>query len=152
MKPTMIHSESRNKNKQLMTVETRSIQASKYEVSSQGQTPLTGHSPKIKPHKDYKDLLADCDEGINAAQTLVKDHLAEIDKEIAGINDKVNSMVQSHEKDFLISYKGHMHRVNKELDKYKRQLTENEFLMRRDKLVVKLESSLEWFKKEALDL
>ena len=60
--------------------------------------------------------------------------------------------MQSHEQDFLVSYKGHMHRVQKELDKYKRMLTEKEFLMRRDKLVVKLETNLEWFKKEALDL
>ena len=65
MKPTLIHSESRHKNKQLMTVETRSIQATKYEISS--PSALSGHSPKIKPHKDYKDLLADCDEGIIAA-------------------------------------------------------------------------------------
>ena len=45
-----------------------------------------------------------------------------------------------------------MHRVKKELDKYKRMQTEREFEMRRNKLVVKLETDLEWFKKEALDL
>ena len=65
---------------------------------------------------------------------------------------KMTTALQRHEQDFLVSYRGHMHRVQKELGQYKRQLTEREFLMRRDKLVVQLEAGVEWFKKEALDL
>ena len=83
---------------------------------------------------------------------MVATHLAELDAEIAGMNAKMAGTLQRHEQDFLASYKGHMHRVQKELGKYKRQLTEREFLMRRDKLVVQLETSVAWFKKEALDL
>ena len=67
------------------------------------------------------------------------------------MNERVAGTLQRQEQDFLVSYKGHMHRVRKELEKYKRQVTEREFLMRRDKLVVKLETSLAWFKKEAID-
>lgn len=47
-------------------------------------------------------------------------HLAELDAEIVGMNTRMASTLQRHEQDFLVSYKGHMHRVQKELGKYKR--------------------------------
>ena len=59
-----------------------------------------------------------------------------MDVELAGMDENMTKTLERNENDFLVSYRGHMHRVQKELGKYKRQLTEGEFMMRRDKLVV----------------
>ena len=67
---------------------------------------------------------------------MVETYLAELDGEIAGMDEKMTSTVERAENDFLVSYRGHMHRVQKELTKYKKQMTEREFMMRRDKLIV----------------
>ena len=61
-------------------------------------------------------------------------------------------VISGQEMDFLNSYKTHMNNVYKELERFKRKTNENEFLIRKDEKVMKLQKQADWFKKEALDL
>ena len=65
---------------------------------------------------------------------------------------QMRDTMAKHEMDFLLSYKGHMHRVTKELERYKKALNEKEFMSRREHRLVKLQGQVEWFKGEALEL
>ena len=93
-------------------------------------------APRTAPERSFDAYIADCDLSLAGVTKVVETYLAELNGEIAGMDAKMTSTLERHEADFLVSYRGHMHRVQKELGKYKRQLTEREFMMRRDKLVV----------------
>jgi hypothetical protein len=57
---------------------------------------------------------------------------------IDGMKSMVQDVMAKHEMDFLTSYKSHMFHVKNELDKYKKELNEKEFMSRRENRMVKL--------------
>ena len=74
---------------------------------------------------------------------------AEIDKEfhkyyfqldnlVGEVTQKMDGVIRQHEMNFVESYRNHMRRITKELDKYKKALNEKEFMGRRDERVVRL--------------
>ena len=60
--------------------------------------------------------------------------------------------MDKHEKDFLAAYRGHMLKVQKELAFLKKKANEQEFKLRKDDRIKNLEITLDWFRKEALNL
>lgn len=50
------------------------------------------------------------------------------------------------------AYSGHMNKVYREMETLKKKATENEFQMRREQLIVKLQTQANWFRVEAQDL
>lgn len=57
-----------------------------------------------------------------------------------------------HEKDFLVAYWGHMHKIKKDLDKLRKKAHENNFILKRDQQVKKLQVQADWFRQEAMSL
>ncbi len=50
------------------------------------------------------------------------------------------------------AYGGHMNKVYREMETLKKKADENEFKMRREQLIVKLQTQASWFRVEAQDL
>mmetsp|Transcript_16422 Transcript_16422/g.15735 ORF Transcript_16422/g.15735 Transcript_16422/m.15735 type:complete len:164 (+) Transcript_16422:121-612(+) len=63
-----------------------------------------------------------------------------------------DSIISRHEKDFLISYKEHMTKVQCELLLYKKKNTDFYMKMKKDERVKYLETTIAWFREEALKL
>ena len=66
--------------------------------------------------------------------------MIELDECIDNMRTSMQDVMAKHEMDFLTSYKSHMYRVTKELEKYKKALNEKEFLSRREDRLVKLQA------------
>ena len=64
----------------------------------------------------------------------------------------LDGVIRSHEKTFVGSYRSHMLNVTKDLVKYKKALNEKEFVHRRNDKIMKLQTNMDWFKSEALEL
>jgi hypothetical protein len=58
----------------------------------------------------------------------------------------------NHEQDFIKAYKSQMDKVHKELKFLKNRQTEQNGKMMRDDEITNLQSSIAWFKKEAVKL
>lgn len=67
-------------------------------------------------------------------------------------DEHLDNILERNEKDFLTAYRGHMLKVQKELEYFKAKTSEQEFRMKMDEHVQKIEKSLEWFRSEALNL
>lgn len=52
----------------------------------------------------------------------------------------------------MTAYKGHMQKVQKELEILKKKTDEAGFIIKKDERVRKLESQISWFREEALHL
>ena len=50
----------------------------------------------------------------------------------------LDEVIRKHEMSFVGSYRAHMRKVARDLDKYKKALSEKEFMHRRDDRIVKL--------------
>lgn len=68
------------------------------------------------------------------------------------MQEDLDGVIRKHEMNFVDSYKNHMRKISREMDKFKKQLNEKEFMHKRNGRIIKLEQNVEWFKKEALDL
>ena len=76
----------------------------------------------------------------------------QLDSLVDDMQSRVQGVIRQHEMNFLESYRNHMRHIQRDLDKYKKALNEKEFMNRRDEKIVKLQTNVEWFKKEALAL
>lgn len=56
----------------------------------------------------------------------------EINNVIQNFDQRVEEMMMKQEKDFLSAYRGHMLKVQKELETLKKKCNEQEFLLKRD--------------------
>ena len=68
------------------------------------------------------------------------------------MQEDLDGVIRKHEMNFVDSYRNHMRKISREMDKFKKQLNEKEFMHKRNGRIIKLEQNVEWFKKEALDL
>ena len=68
------------------------------------------------------------------------------------MQEDLDGVIRKHEMNFVDSYKNHMRKISREMDKFKKQLNEKEFMHKRNGRIIKLEQNVEWFKNEALDL
>ena len=71
---------------------------------------------------------------------------------LENFDEHLDHILERNEKDFLTAYRGHMLKVQKELEFFKTKTSEQEFRLRTNEHVQKLEKSLEWFRDEALNL
>jgi Skp family chaperone for outer membrane proteins len=69
---------------------------------------------------------------------------------INGLDEKVEAVIDRHEKDFIVAYQRHMNRVQKDLEQLKKKLTEQEYLMRRTDKIAALEKEVGWYRDESL--
>ena len=76
----------------------------------------------------------------------------QIDGLVDTMQENLDGVLRKHEMGYVETYRNHMRRVTRDLDKYKKALNEKEFDKRRDDRVVKLQGNVEWFKNEALEL
>ena len=71
---------------------------------------------------------------------------------LENFDEHLDNILERNEKDFLAAYRGHMTKVQKELEFYKEKTSDQEFKLRKDEHIQKIEKSLEWFREEALNL
>lgn len=76
----------------------------------------------------------------------------ELDGMVDTVQRDMDNVIRKHEMNFIDSYRNHMRKVQRDLDKYKKALNEKEFMAKRNGRIIRLEQNVEWFKKEALDL
>lgn len=65
---------------------------------------------------------------------------------------KVNTVIHSHEKDFLGAFRTVMTKVQKEMTKLRELSDEHALMIKRDQVVLELQNSLYWFQNEAVKL
>lgn len=71
---------------------------------------------------------------------------------IHNLNSQIDKKMRVNDLDFLAAYRGHMMKVQAELDTFKRKTNECEFIIKKDERVQKLQAQLTWFREEALHL
>lgn len=63
----------------------------------------------------------------------------EINYVLDDFNAKIDQVIEGHEKDYFAAYRGHVMKIQRELEQMKRKQNEQEFLQRKDNRVRKLE-------------
>ncbi len=76
----------------------------------------------------------------------------ELQNLISELDTKFDRVLERHEKDFLSAYRGHMIKVQKELNYLRRKAKEQEIKLKKDERINNLQKSLDWFRKAALKL
>ena len=64
---------------------------------------------------------------------------------IVNLNERVEATMEKQGLDFLAAYRHHMHHVQKDLEAFKKKMTEQEYLMKRSDRIAALEKELEWY-------
>ena len=64
----------------------------------------------------------------------------ELDQAIEEFEGKAFNLMHKHEIDFMNAYCGHMNKVYKEMDTLRKKANQNEFEMRREQLISKLQN------------
>lgn len=68
------------------------------------------------------------------------------------LNENIDSRIAANDADFMEAYRGHMLKIQKELDRLRKKTNECEFIIKKDERVRKLEAQIVWFREEALFL
>lgn len=89
---------------------------------------------------------------IDAYNKSYKDIHGKIHTVLDNFDEHLDNILERNEKDFLTAYRGHMLKVQKELEYFKAKTSEQEFRLKMDDHVQTIEKSLEWFRAEALNL
>lgn len=76
----------------------------------------------------------------------------ELNDVIAGFDQQIDRQIACNDSDFMAAYRGHMLRIQSELDRLKKKTNECEFIIKKDERVKKLEAQIAWFREEALYL
>ncbi|CAG9318403.1 unnamed protein product [Blepharisma stoltei] len=71
---------------------------------------------------------------------------------LESFDTKVNTVIHSHEKDFLGAFRNIMAKVKKEMTKLRELTDEQALMIKRDQVVQELQNSLYWFQNEAVKL
>jgi len=108
---------------------------------------MASDSPSLFPDPKSASFLTD----IRASEPYHA-YYHQLTAQIALLDSKVKTSLKGHEKDLLSAFRTHMHEVYQQVNDLKRKTDEQEWSRRRDEHVNKLESSLEWYKEEALHL
>ena len=70
----------------------------------------------------------------------------ELDDLVDTVQKNMDTIIKTHEMSFVSSYRDHMHKVTKDLHKFKKALNEKECNNKRDEKVTKLSDNVTWFK------
>ena len=62
------------------------------------------------------------------------------------MQEDLDGVIRKQEMNFVDSYKNHMRKISRDMDKFKKQLNEKEFMHKRNGRIIKLEQNVEWFK------
>lgn len=79
-------------------------------------------------------------------------YYAMLNDQVAKLDSHIDSVLQKHEEDFLNAFKCQMFTLYTQLKELKKQTDENELKLKKDEQLNKLQSSLEWFRDEAVHL
>ena len=89
---------------------------------------------------------------IEKSQDLYVGIFQELNDVISGFDQQIDRQIAGNDSDFMAAYRGHMLRIQSELDRLKKKTNECEFIIKKDERVKKLEAQIAWFREEALYL
>ena len=71
---------------------------------------------------------------------------------IEQLNDKINNVIQYHEKDFFAAFKNRMYQIKEEMKILKEKASKERLEMKREERMATLQNERDWFRREALEL
>ena len=82
----------------------------------------------------------------------IQEYYSQLKDQVARLDMHIDNVLQKHENDFLSAFKCQMFTLYTQLKELKKKSDENEMKLKRDEQLNKLQSSLDWFREEALQL
>ena len=82
----------------------------------------------------------------------INEYYKELRDQVAKLDSHIDNVLHKHENDFLNAFKCQMFTLYSQLKELKKKSDENELKLKRDEQLNKLQSSLDWFREEALQL
>lgn len=82
----------------------------------------------------------------------IQEYYSQLKEQVAKLDSHIDNVLQKHENDFLNAFKCQMFTLYTQLKELKKKSDENEMKLKRDEQLNKLQSSLDWFREEALQL
>lgn len=85
-------------------------------------------------------------------QLSIPDLFNQFNNIIESLDEKVDSVIERHEADFLTAYRNHMNKIKKELQEMKRKTDDQEKTFHENDRISGLEKQLNWYRDESLKL
>jgi hypothetical protein len=82
----------------------------------------------------------------------INEYYKELREQVAKLDIHIDNVLHKHENDFLNAFKCQMFTLYSQLKELKKKSDENELKLKRDEQLNKLQTSLDWFREEALQL
>ena len=82
----------------------------------------------------------------------INEYYSQLKEQVAKLDVHIDNVLQKHENDFLNAFKCQMFGLYTQLKDLKRKTDENEMKLKRDEQLNKLQTSLDWFREEAVHL
>ncbi|CAG9316631.1 unnamed protein product [Blepharisma stoltei] len=85
-------------------------------------------------------------------QDKINEYYSALKSQMSSLNSHIDNVLQRHEQDFLNAFKCQMYGMYAELKELKKKTNETEVKMKRDEEINRLQSSVNWFREEAVKL
>lgn len=110
----------------------------------------TGHSRAAARHESHgAEVLP---EFVSAPFRKISELHDELQGIVDSLDSKIDAVIEREEKEFLTAYKAHLMKIQDELNLYRNRINGKELELKRNSLLVSLQQSLDFFKKETLRL